>query len=205
MSRVASNPDAISKFTTIDYSELSYGWGNEGWSASGKYLAACVGAARAERGPILECGTGLSTLLLGVVAKQVGTRVWSLEHHPDWAIRMNRYLRRYGIDSVQLCVSPLRDYGPFHWYDPPMDTLPTDFGLVVCDGPPGDTPGGRAGMLVVMRPRLRAGCKILLDDAERAAERSVAENWGRQLGTSVAILGDEKPYIELHVPEVDRR
>ena len=201
MTRAAADPDSLGKFTARDYSELSYGWGNEGWSASSEYLAACLGAVRSERGPILECGAGLSTLLLGIVAKRVGTTLWSLEHDPGWAVRMNGCLEQFSIDSVRLCLSPLRDYEQFHWYDAPMSTLPADFGLVICDGPPGDTRGGRMGMLAVMRPRLRPGCLILLDDAERAAERLIAEEWARELGATVTVRGDERPFIELRVPE----
>ena len=51
-------------------------------------------------------------------------------------------LRGPGIDSVVLCAKPLRDYGECVWYDPPLDSMPAAFPVVICDGPPGTVKGG---------------------------------------------------------------
>ena len=56
-------------------SELVQGWGNK-WSAQHEYLAACLEHARDADGPILECGSGLSTILLGTVAQATGNSVF---------------------------------------------------------------------------------------------------------------------------------
>jgi hypothetical protein len=71
--------------------DLIYGWGNEAWSARDEYLAGCINHALVSDGPILECGSGLSTLLLGAVAKRRGHSHWVLEHKPDWAKRVQMY------------------------------------------------------------------------------------------------------------------
>lgn len=73
--------------------------------------------------------------------------------------------------------SPLKDYGDFCWYDAPLESMPDSFSLVICDGPPGATKGGRYGLVPFMRDRLRSGCVILLDDAEREEERTIAARW----------------------------
>ena len=202
MESIVADPDSLMTARNFDYPRLTNLWGNEGWSASREYLTGCLAAAHVTRGAILECGTGLSTLLLGIIAGRTGQKVWSLEHDEAWARRIGTCLTRHGIDSVEVCVRPLRNYGSFHWYDPPLDALPTDFSLVVCDGPPGSTPGGRSGMLPVMRSHLGPGCVILLDDADRAEEQAIAAEWGRELATSIKSCGEEKRYIELRVPQV---
>lgn len=61
---------------------LVYGWGNESWSAQYEFLAAMLRYCDGAEGPILECGSGLSTVLLGLVAQRRGQIVWSLEHEP---------------------------------------------------------------------------------------------------------------------------
>ena len=180
--------------------DLVKGWGNPSMSAWEEFIRAFLGCVRETDGPILECGSGLSTVLLGVAAARTARRVYSLEHSPVWAERVRGVLRRYGIANVDILVSDLRGYGQFSWYDPPLGSLPGDFSLVVCDGPPGDTAGGRYGLLPVMRSRLKAGCIILLDDAHRPAEKEIAARWARELGTSFAIGGAEKPYAKLRVP-----
>jgi Methyltransferase domain len=178
--------------------DLIYGWGNEAWSARDEYLAGCIEHALTSRGPILECGTGLSTLLLGVVAKRQGQSHWALEHKPEWAAKVQSYLNKYKLDSI-IHAKPLKNYGDFCWYDAPLDKLPDSFFLVVCDGPPRRTKGGRYGLVPIMREWLKSGCVILLDDAGRQDELKIAKRWGAELGTSFNIQGTLKPYIKIAV------
>ena len=79
-------------------------------------------------------------------------------------------LQRHHISNVNVCLSPLRSYGEFSWYELPSGGLPEEFRLVICDGPPESTPGGRYELLPVLGPRLSKGTVILLDDANRASE-----------------------------------
>lgn len=180
---------------------LIYGWGNHNYSAWQEFLIAALRETQAARGPVLECGSGLSTLLVGVVAARNGNTVWSLEHHPGWAECVDKALRTYAIEAVRVDVEALKDYGEFHWYQPSFEAMPPAFDLVLCDGPPGKTPGGRYGFLPVMRPRLAAGCCIIVDDAEREQERTIAGRWARELGVTYRMLGRDKPYIEIRVSE----
>jgi predicted O-methyltransferase YrrM len=180
--------------------ELVAAWGNQGFSARNEYIFAFIHHARQSPGPILECGSGLSTLLLGLEAMRRGLKVWTLEHHPAWAERMRGELQTWGITAVEYCQAPLRTYGEFAWYDPPLERMPADFSLVVCDGPPGDTLGGRYGMMPVMRQRLRPGCVILLDDYERADEQAAAARWVQETGASLEQHQGEKPYALLRLP-----
>jgi hypothetical protein len=179
---------------------LTYGWGNEDWSAFPDYLKVCLAQIDGTRGPILECGSGLSTLLFGLVAQRTGNIVWTLEHNADWAQKVTDRLIEFGIDAVRLCVQPLRDYGDFSWYDPPLRSMPARFAGVVCDGPPGDTKGGRYGLLPVMRERLAPSAWILLDDAVRSEERAIASRWGAEFGATVEIRGTVRPYAALTMP-----
>lgn len=73
--------------------DLIGGWGNRSMSAWADFIRAFLGCARETEGPILECGSGLSTVLLGLVAARTGSRVYSLEHHAIWADRVRRVLR----------------------------------------------------------------------------------------------------------------
>ena len=185
---------------------LIYGWGNEGWSAPDEYLAACIRHALSSSGPILECGSGLSTILIGLIGKNRGQSHWALEHSPEWAVRVQRMLTRYKLGSaVVLCANPLRDYGDFCWYDPPLESMPSVFDLVICDGPPGSAKGGRYGLVPIMKDRFNPGCVILLDDASREQERAIADRWKTELGASVEIRGTSKPYIKMTVADTRQR
>ena len=199
MRRFLRQPDILTQPGNKVAADLIYGWGNESWSALDEYIVGCIEQALILDGPVLECGSGLSTLLIGAIAKSRCVSHWALEHHPEWAARVQSYLDRYGIDSVALCIKPLRDYGEFSWYDPPLESMPDSFAMVICDGPPGDTKGGRYGLGSVMKPSLRAGCVILLDDAGREQEIAVAKRWQAELDAPIEVIGDAKPYIRMTV------
>jgi hypothetical protein len=160
--------------------DLLVGWGNEGFAAQTDYLEEVSRQAARTSGPVLECGSGLTTIMLGLLAGRRGIQTWSLEHFAEWQARVMSVLERFEIPNVQICATPLRSYGSFAWYDPPLAEMPKEFQLVICDGPPGSTAGGRYGLLPVMGKRLPAGSVILLDDATRPGEVEVLRRWASE-------------------------
>jgi predicted O-methyltransferase YrrM len=164
--------------------ELGRAWGEDGYRAVGGYLEEVARFARETRGPVLEIGSGLTTLILGALVARRGIPVWTLEHHPEYFSRTEETLKSLGLANIHLTFAPLRDYGDFCWYDPPLDALPRDFSLVIADGPPGDVKGGRFGLLPILRSHFAPGVIVLLDDAERAREKAVLEKWEKEYGLS---------------------
>ncbi len=199
MKRFLRDPEACAEVGHPVLADLVYGWGNERWSALDEYLAACLQHAVDCDGPVLECGSGLSTLLVGAVLDRRGIDLWVLEHLEDWGARIGEELARWDIDGVTVVVRPLRDYGEYAWYDPPLGRLPERFALVICDGPPGTTKGGRFGLVPVLGPRIARGCTVLLDDAARPGERQIAARWAVELGATLEPLGTRKPFFRLVV------
>lgn len=195
--------NALERNATIDdeiLKELIYGWGNENWSALDEFLSSCIVQALQVQGPILECGSGLSTILVGMAAQIHDKTICTLEHNSVWAARVRRILNRYDITSVSLITTPLKDYGSFCWYEPPVPATAEKFSFVICDGPPGTTKGGRYGLVAVMKDRLAPGCVIYLDDAGRTDEQSTAQRWETELGATLRVLGTKKPFAELVLP-----
>ncbi len=201
MKRFISSPESSNQSGSPILRDLIYGWGNEMWSALDEYLVACIRHALVTRGPILECGSGLTTVLVGAVAQRRGLKMWSLEHEVEWAARVRSILTRYRIDSVVVCDQPLTDYGKYSWYQAPMESMPDSFDLVICDGPPAVTKGGRYGLAPLFKDRFKPGCIILLDDAWREEEQQIAERWESELGASSNLCGSVNPFIELRVEE----
>lgn len=182
-----------------DLDDLLYGWNNP-WSVQEEVMLALWSSAWECEGAILECGSGLSTLLLAIVAERRGLPFVSLEHDATWHEHLQRTMRRLGLGHVQLELAPLTSYDGFDWYRVP-DALPEGFGLVVCDGPPGDTLGGRYGLLPAIGTRLTPDCVILMDDAARPGERGVLERWMHEHATSHRIEGSAKPFAVVSVGE----
>jgi hypothetical protein len=149
---------------------LCFGWGNIGWAAGTDYVEAVMTDAC---GPALECGSGLTTLVLAAL----GVETHALEHDALWAEHVRTRLRHHGLTSAVVHHAPLRSGGTADWYDW-RTALPIDsrFQFVVCDGPPGSTRGGRTGIEEV-RHLMARGAVILLDDTARPAESRLMEQW----------------------------
>jgi hypothetical protein len=179
------------------WERLVYGWGNEGFSSQPEYLAAVSEAAFAERGPILECGSGLTTLVLATIAKRTGSAIWTLEDDSSWLRVVDAAVQRFDLEA-NVRLARLRSYGEFEWYDTATLQLPS-FALAVCDGPSGRTRGGRYGLLPVLGENLSTGCTILFDDAARPGEQDVIRRWESEERVRTEVRGTHKPYAVVTV------
>lgn len=159
---------------------LSWAWGNPGYSASLQLLKSIGRLAAVQRGPVLECGSGATTMLLGILGRTNGFAVHVLEHHAEWARHMGDLLRGHGLANVTVHHAPLKSYGDFAWYDAAGLEAGPGFSMVLCDGPPRGTPGGRYGLLPIMGDRLLPRCRIVMDDMHRSREREILDAWSRQ-------------------------
>src|SRR5689334_3088705 len=168
--------------------QLMTGWSNEGYAANLEYLEAVAQNAVRVEGPILECGSGATTILLGVLCEKRNIEVWSLEHSEPWRQRVSDVLKKSDISGVHVCSSALVEQGDFAWYSPPLDRMPKQFSLVICDGPPGSTKGGRYGLLPVMGNRLPLGSIILADDAGRPDEARLIKRWESEAGFQTELI-----------------
>jgi hypothetical protein len=157
-------------------------WANPTFAAEVSFVLESVELATSLGGPILECGTGLTTIALAVAARQVPMVVVALEHSPRWHQRITDTLERHRLRAnvtIELC--PIRQYSDFAWYDVSAVSLPDDIKLCVCDGPPDGT-GDRRGLLPVVGSNLGSGARILLDDVARQSEQAAIRSWADEYG-----------------------
>lgn len=156
------------------------------WSAGADFLQLVVDHCLAQ-GPqhILECSSGLSTLVLARCCQMTGQgRVVSLENGAQYADKTRAALSAYGLDDwaevvdAPLCDTPLRDGSHFQWYQLDGLTSHKPFDLLVIDGPPGFLqPRSRYPALPLLFERLAPRCHIFLDDAARDDERLLVAQW----------------------------
>ncbi len=168
-------------------------WSEGSMSPAG--LAAVANeVAYAERRTIVELGSGVSTVVLARLARQLGGRIWAVEHHPGWAGWVRRALERDELGDIATVVdAPLEphpralDGAP--WYaETALEELPAaGIELLIVDGPPGYGDGmasSRYPALPVLGRRLADGALVVLDDAQREAEGEILDAWERDEGFS---------------------
>lgn len=139
-----------------DYNEAFKYVGNN-YAADPGVLTTLVNVARKCRGDIIETGSGLSSVLMGIAAPD--SKVYSLEHVEHYASQTLAWAQEAEVSNVGLCCRPLKDF----WYDFEsfQELLPRKFALGFCDGPP-RLYGTRTRFLTEIAPR----CEVVVcDDA----------------------------------------
>ena len=165
--------------------DLHAAWGNTGWSADAGFVIELANRTLASPGPFLDCGSGLSTIVAGVIAEQRGARVWSLEQDPAWYEHMRGALAAHDVLSVDLRHAALRTHGGYAWFDIDRRHLPGRFTQIYCDGPavlPEEWPepqysNWRGGVVPILGSLGIAFDEILLDDAEDPRCAILRERW----------------------------
>lgn len=194
--RVVENPVAA-----MDDGELleriSDAWGNGPWTASTDYLRRSMSLAHKAGGPILECGSGLSTILVAAASCDTRRPMITLEHSMEWVQRVREELDLAGLGHARVVHSPLKSTATYDWYSIP-EPLPHGLSLVLCDGPPGTTRGGRVGLVPETWHLLSSDVVILLDDASRDGEQAALTSWLDQYPLVVTMNdASRNPYATL--------
>ena len=161
-----------------DYNEIFKACGNP-YAADAGVLALLVGIARKCRGPIIETGSGLSSVLLGAVSD---SQVYALEHVTSYAASTVAMCEEAGVSNVGVCMAPMKD----NWYDLDAFDLPAKFALGFCDGPPRMF-GTRMRFFDHIAPRCSA---IIVDDVKTDTNHlRQVQAWADANGRTLQLLG----------------
>jgi hypothetical protein len=159
------------------------------------FLDAMVRWLLTTRGPYLDCGSGISTVILAALAERVGDTVWSLEQDEQWSAEMRKQLESLRLSNVQLMYAPLEIVGNAAWYGINRDDFPKEFPLVLCDGPavrrslwpPEVFQSWRVGVVHALRSRGVRFTSIVLDDADDRRCEGLIDTW-RSNGLIVEVV-----------------
>lgn len=138
----------------------------------------CNEIIHGHRTRILECGSGVSTLLLArLLREREGGVITSLEHDPHWATLIQDHLQREHLAQIaHVIYAPLQGDPP--WYR--LDETPDEIDLLIVDGPPAFDPSHgtrRAPALLRFDDKLVGGAAVILDDIDRSGEQQVLATW----------------------------
>lgn len=154
------------------------------WSAASDFLEIIVDhCLEYQPSLILECGSGLSTIMLARCCQMNGKgRIISLEDGAQYVDRNRSYTERYRLDAyADIVYAPLIrisiDGVDYQWYS--MDDIPVaSIDMLVIDGPSGFIQkNSRYPALPLLESRLSKGCHVFLDDASRQDEQEIVMRW----------------------------
>lgn len=132
------------------------------WTMEADALAELYRQARAATRPVLEMGSGLTTLVIGLALDDTGQALHALECDLDSFRKTAAALDRFDIRNVVMHYAPLMPIG-----GKPDDVaygeadIPADFGLVLVDGP--YSSAQRTSALWALRDKIRTAT-LVIDD-----------------------------------------
>lgn len=159
-----------------------------GWALTADAAALLVREVALHRPQtIVELGSGVSTLLLARLLKEMGTgKVYSLDHDAGWAERTRQHLRASNVsDMAEVFDAPLsrQHFGgeTYDWYTVPEAVNRLErIDFLIVDGPPAALdPQGmpRYPALPAFLAKLSANATIYVDDAKRPQEQAMIQRW----------------------------
>lgn len=173
-----------------------------GWAGSPDFLLKTADEAlRRKPQTVMECGSGVSTVVLARCMQLNGSgHVYSLENSAEFAVKTHALLALHGLaDWATVLDAPLVSKAtPTPWYD--ESAIPTELpaiDMLVIDGPPAATaPLARYPALPRLQPRMAANCILMLDDADRADEIEIVKRWQAEFADfEQSHLGCEKGLV----------
>lgn len=156
---------------------------------------------------LVECGSGVSTVVLARLLAERGTgALTALEHDAGWAAHVQESLAREGLQGVARVVhAPLDADG---WYAADgVAALPATIDLLLVDGPPADRPEiahARHTALGRLADRLAPDATVVLDDVGRTGEQEVLRRWEQEHPWRFERLDDEAIAVGRRVDETTR-
>lgn len=121
---------------------------------------------------ILDLGSGYSTVMLGLWAKENKAEVISLEQSQLYLNKTRQLLNKYDLD-ITVHYAPLTETpnGLFYEYD-----LPDDIDFAIIDGPAW-TKDGRRATFHQIYPHLSKNFVVWVDDSHRDLDTIAREEW----------------------------
>lgn len=171
-----------------------------GWAASPDFLHyLCKFVAEQKPQTVVECSSGLSTLVLAANIKKLGRgHVYSLEHDPAYSAKTRELIRSHNLEEWSTVIdAPLKPMSinnwEGEWYD--FSRLENNLNnahidMLVVDGPPHFTaPLARYPALPVFAAAMSPGSHVLLDDADRSDEQVIVRRWGNEYASFILVDG----------------
>lgn len=159
------------------------------WAMAPNDLFQLVSTIQIQRyGIIVECGSGVSTITIGRLLRQLGIgHLYSLEEDKAWYEMMVATLAAEGLTGVvTLIYAPLELYqgADAEWYAlEQVRQVRAGAGhidLLLVDGPKSVSTYSRYPALPVFVAQLDGSSLIVLDDTRRPGETAVLERWSRE-------------------------
>jgi hypothetical protein len=179
--------------------ELYALWGDPLTPADEQFLRSCLAEARNSSGPILVCGAGLLTLVLGALCSATEQRerqVWCLETDRHWANVVRSWLTEYRIHAAHVIQCQPKLFGDHVWYAVDIGRLAKSYQLVICDGSRA-TPRGILGAIGRLEGRLDPHFTVLARNVKEPIALKALHGWASTHEAKFALIDKQEGFVKL--------
>jgi len=169
------------KETDRDLVILKKTFGNDRYVSTEEILLTLIALSRNIKGNILECGCGLSTIVMA--AANAENNIYVLEQDVAYSMWVQSLLNCYKIENVKILVTNVVD----GWYKVP-EGLP-DFDMVYSDGPRGE----RFKIYERISGKVKSDAVMVFDDYFHRTFEDDLKKWG----TNYSIMGEARKFAIL--------
>ncbi|MDH3640633.1 MAG: hypothetical protein OES38_00945 [Gammaproteobacteria bacterium] len=191
-----SLPDGLSEDQII---ELWQTWGDDVSPSRVPYIRTSIVEAARASGPILQCGSGLSSLLIGILCHQAeapGKNLWILEHDPHWGSVIRSWLAQYEITKAHVISAPAEQFDGFVSYVMDTSRMPGNFSLALCEASSA-LPSSARGIVERMGEHFDHRCVILARNAKRPRDLKYLADWAKSRRAPFLIQDAAEPYAKI--------
>lgn len=167
----------------------------QGYAAGPRMIKEVYDHCLNARGPILEVGAGITTIVGGIACARNGQTVHALEHDLEWFRRVRNYIQLWKVKPIALYYAPMKEYPelsepdakqPLMWYGD-IDDLPKNFDVVIIDGPPRRF--GREGAFKVLAEQLKAARVWIVDDVDDPSQMKLVQKYAGLYSKKIEEIG----------------
>lgn len=174
-------------------------WGDPLGPRDESYLRSCLAEVTATDGAILQCGAGLSTLVLGALChrSEIKTRqLWCLENDRHWANTMRSWLTEYRVTNTHVIHSRAQMFDNHAWYAVDTARLAKHYSLVLCEGARA-SPKGALGALCRLGDRLGRDFVLLARDVSHPADLKELKRWADANAAKIVLVDRQEGFVKI--------
>jgi hypothetical protein len=174
-------------------------WGDPLQQSDERFMRSCLAEARVADGPILQCGTSLTTLVLGAICDQSPEQkkqLWCLEQDSHWANLMRSWLTEYQVGSAHVIHSRARLFNDYVWYSLDPNRLAKKYQLVICDGGRA-TVQGAIGAISRLHRRFAEKFVILIRNVTSQTDMKHLATWARTQNAACVLIDKTEGFVKI--------
>lgn len=156
---------------------------------------------------VIECGSGISTIIMAKALADQGGRIVSVDHDATWQNLVRKMSG--GLECIDFIHTALKSKGigqEFDWYDQQIlynELGDQKFDMGFVDAPIANrTPQARFPAFPLLKSYFDESFALFLDDTNREGERKIANEWAKEYGLNLRIM-DVVADMALLYPKAD--